>query len=165
MNDNKPNPTIFTANLRTSRAKAFREAVKKHEGQVLTLPKDIEMKIVQPRITKPTAAELYAKVRRAAKRIPVAINVLRQIDAGQKMRHREVRFRDEALTFLANNFSPDTATAETIKEAMSIVETTTRKLRTLPNGDRRTRRFASRELDRAIRLSQRPAKTEYNLPT
>lgn len=165
MNETTPKTTITSTTQRAGRDKAFREAVKKHEGQVLTLPKDFEMKIVQPRFPKPTAAELYAKVRRAAKRTPAAINVLRQIDAGQKMRHREVRFRDEAFAFLAKNFSPDTATAETIKEAMSIVETTTRKLRTLPNGDRRTRRLASRELDRAIRRSQRPAKTEYNFAT
>jgi len=129
---------------------------------VLTLPMGTATKVVSARHPKPTAAELYASVRRASKLR--AINTLRQIDAGQKMRLRVITERDAAFSFLAKNFYGlgGTTTEENIKYAQDVVGQSITKLKRLPSGDRRTRRYVAREVARAQR---RLTKTEFRVAT
>lgn len=114
-----------------------------------------------------TALELYAIVQRTARtrRGASGLNTLRQIAAGQDIRLRTVLERDAALTFVARSKgSVVPVDPQSVKEATDIAARASMKLKTLPHGDRRTRRLAARELDRAKRRMARP-KTEYRVAT
>lgn len=117
-----------------------------------------------------TARELYAKVRRVAKlhsrSLPhAAFTTLRQIDAGQNMRLRTILERDAALTFVARAKGSIVPVDKwKVKEATDMAARASLNLKKMPQGDRRVRRLAAQEMERAKRRLAK-TKTEYRIAT
>ena len=140
-----------------------------NETPPILMPSNATTTVLKPK-KRLTVLELYAIVQRVSRSLPhipsaKATNTLRQIAAGQDIRLRTVLERDAALTFVARSKgSIVPVDPQRVKDATDIAARASLKLKTLPHGDRRTRRLAARELDRAKRRMAHP-KTEYRVAT